>query len=141
MDNSDFRSRFLAFIKGRSNRKEYWLSCLFLIIGNFALAAVVNEPAFVSLVSLPFWLVIAGRRLHDFNARRVWALIPLGVGFLAGFIRGFANAAMGTPAMSQQIETVVSLVVTLVVFIVIGSIPGSRSANRYGLPVGGAASA
>lgn len=132
---SDTKSnRVLAFIKGRSDRKQYWLAVVLLVVGNIVLAGVQMPALIVSAISMPFWLVIAGRRLHDFNRRWFWALIPLCSGFAFGFIQGLINSTFDGDVFPPQAEATFYIAVTLIVSVAIGSVPGSRSANRYGPP-------
>ena len=84
---SDVQSnRILTFINGRSNRRRYWLAVVLLVVSNIVLAGLQTPALIVSAISMPFWLVIAGRRLHDFDRKWFWALIPFGVGLTFGFV-------------------------------------------------------
>ena len=121
------KRRFL----GRSGRGEYWLLVVGLFVANFILGLIIS-PVLASLVSLPFWLFIAGRRLHDFNARVGWAFIPAVTGFVLGFVKGFAESAGFAAPYSDSVQTVLMLLLTLAVTITIGSWPPSRGENRFG---------
>jgi uncharacterized membrane protein YhaH (DUF805 family) len=75
----------------------------------------------------------AGRRLHDFDRRWFWALIPFGFGLGFGFVQGLSGSVLGGAILPPQLEAVLNIAVTLIVFVTIGSVPGSRTANRSGL--------
>ena len=132
---SDVQSnRILTFINGRSNRRRYWLAVVLLVVSNIVLAGLQTPALIVSAISMPFWLVIAGRRLHDFDRKWFWALIPFGVGLTFGFVQGLTGSALGRAIFPPQVEAGLYILVTLIVFVTIGSVPGSRTANRYGPP-------
>src|SRR5437868_12413390 len=76
-----FLKRLATAWQRRSNRGEYWISLLALVSAHVILGFTLRSPIIVSLVDLPFWLLIAARRLHDFEAHSLWALIPLATGF------------------------------------------------------------
>ena len=126
-------NRFLTFIKGRSDRKQYWIAVVLLVVGNIVLAGLQTPALIVSAISMPLWLVIAGRRLHDFDRRWFWALVPFGFGLGFGFVQGLSGSMLGRAIFPPQLEAVLYIVVTLIVLVTIGSVPGSRTANRYGL--------
>ena len=127
-----FPGRLATAWRRRSTRAEYWLSLVALASVHVILGSTLRSPAIVSLVDLPFWLLIAARRLHDFEAHAVWALIPLATGFALGFLQGFL-AAFGSAALiaAPDQNTIVALVATTSC-VAIGLWPGAKSENRYG---------
>ena len=50
-------NRVLAFIKGRSDRKQYWVAVVLLAVGNIVLAGLQTPALIVSAISMPLWLV------------------------------------------------------------------------------------
>ena len=119
-----------SFLSGRSRRAEYWPSWIALIVLNAVMTAITHNPTLTSFISLPFWIVIASRRLHDFGGSAWWSLVPFGCGFAIG-VSGSAGYA---PPPSTAL--VINAVVTLGTALVIGIIPGSKGANRFGPPPG-----
>ncbi|WP_366250428.1 DUF805 domain-containing protein [Brevundimonas sp.] len=124
-------NRLLEFWRSRLRRRWFWGSIVCLLLGYVVMSLLVPEPL-LGLISLPFWLLIAGRRLHDMNARGFWALIPAGSGFVIGFANGFTRSATGSPIIdTAQLNVVVGLA-SIGFIILLGAWPGSKAANRYG---------
>ena len=117
--------------KGRSDRREYWLSMFVLVVVGGLTNLVVRSPTIWSFVSLPFWLFIATRRLHDFGASGVWGLVPFGAGFVLGFARS-ATTAASLQLMPAATQGLIEGGVGIIVMIVVGSVPGTKGKNRYG---------
>jgi uncharacterized membrane protein YhaH (DUF805 family) len=120
-----------ALLRGRSRRLEFWLSLLALFALNIG-GVLVHAAVIVSLVSLPFWLVIAGRRLHDFNQSWAWGLIPFVLGFAAGFVGSLARARGLHLPVDQATLSLGANLISLVVMIAIGVWPGTNGPNRFG---------
>lgn len=114
-----------GFLGGRSERGEYWLSVLGLFAFNLVLNFTVGDPLLTSFISLPIWLVIAARRLHDFDRRGWWGLIPFALGFVLGFIGAFVAIP---PLLTMMINSGAMLTTVLV----IGFTPGTAGPNRFG---------
>ncbi|MNE58735.1 Inner membrane protein YhaH [compost metagenome] len=113
----------LKVFKGRTNRRLYWL----LIAGIVALF-VATAPllsVYAGFVTLPLWLLVAGRRLHDFGRTAWWALIPFG----AGFARGLLGDVL---PISEAESTMALGLLSIAVALVIGIWPGDAEANRFG---------
>jgi uncharacterized membrane protein YhaH (DUF805 family) len=127
MAMSDVGGRSGWPMNGRSGRKEFWLSVGVLMALNVALSLVL-DPVLTSLISLPVWIFIATRRLHDFERSGWWSLIPFGVGFVMGFASGF-----GVPIPPAVVQ-LVNLAVMLAMVVIVGSIPGTPGANLFGEP-------
>ncbi len=115
-----------GWLAGRSGRGEFWLSILGLVILNVILNLTVGNPAVTSLISTPFWLVIAARRLHDFGRTGWWGLIPFVVGFVVGFAGGAGVHIPSTTALGINALTALAMIGT------IGAIPGAKGPNRFG---------
>jgi uncharacterized membrane protein YhaH (DUF805 family) len=117
------RSRVLQAFKGRTNRRLYWL----LIAGMVALYVIIAPllSVYAGFVTLPLWLLVAGRRLHDFGRTAWWALVPFGV----GFGRGLLGDLLSIP--ETQSTTALGLL-SIAVLVVIGIWPGDAEANRFG---------
>lgn len=126
MPRDTFFGRLRGALTGRSNRREYWLSILGLVVLNVVLTAGLQNPMLTSLISFPIWVFIASRRLHDFGQTGWWSLIPFGAGFVLGLARG-----AGIP-FSSSAETMTNAAVMLVMLIVVGSVPGAPGPNRFG---------
>jgi uncharacterized membrane protein YhaH (DUF805 family) len=122
------RGRAVEFLRGRSGRREYWLSLVGLVAFNIILHVILRDPVLVSLISLPFWVILSARRLHDLNRTGWWSLVPFGVGFLVGFAGGIGIALPGIAAPLLQAT------VTLAMVAVLGFSPGNPASNRFGEP-------
>ena len=130
----DVLGQVRAFLSGRGRRREFWLCLAGLIAANIAAAYVggASLAPIVSLALLPVWLIVAGRRLHDFGQTWLWGLIPFGLGFVVGFTGAFARrAGAQLPVDAATLSLAVNLI-SLAVMLVIGLWPGTRGANRFG---------
>lgn len=117
-----------GILGGRSERGEYWLSILGLFALNVVLNLVFRNPLLTSFISLPIWIVIATRRLHDFNRSGWWSLIPFAIGFFLGFVGAVAPIPM-------VVKTLINLGATAAAVFIIGFKPGDDGPNRFGEPV------
>lgn len=125
MTAANFPRSAARFLGGRSTRKEFWLSFLGLLAGNMVLGLVLG-PVLISAVSLPVWIVIASRRLHDFGQTGWWSLIPFAAGFMIGFGQGVGLS------VTAPTEMLLNAVVMIVTALVIGLVPGAKGPNRFG---------
>lgn len=121
----------VRFFAGRSNRREFWLSLAALFAGNLVFGLAL-DPVLTSAISLPVWVVIASRRLHDFGQTGWWSLIPFVAGFAIGFGRGLGLG------LTDSAELLFNVAVMLVTASVIGLFPGTRGPNRFGAEPGSA---
>jgi uncharacterized membrane protein YhaH (DUF805 family) len=78
---------------GRMGRRAFLAAYICLVVAEAAILLATGSELVADVLSLLPWLWIASKRLHDFNARWWWALIPLAVGFASGFVKGFSEAA------------------------------------------------
>ena len=129
MTATHFPLSVARFFGGRSNRREFWLSVVLLLAGNFGLSLVLG-PVLTSAVSLPVWIVIGSRRLHDFGQTGWWSLIPFVLGFAVGFARG---AGLEVTAGAEMLFNFAVMIVTT---LVIGLVPGTKGSNRFGAESG-----
>jgi uncharacterized membrane protein YhaH (DUF805 family) len=107
---------------------------LVLTVTYVALGLLLKINWVLSFISLPFWLVIAARRLHDLDRTGWWGLVPFGAGFIGGFVVGFSKhlvdgaQANGVSAICGALTTIVSLA-----FIIwLGASRGTEGPNRFG---------
>jgi uncharacterized membrane protein YhaH (DUF805 family) len=119
------------FLGGRSRRGEYWLCVAVLVAANI-LAGLTGLTLFISVALLPVWLVIAGRRLHDFGQTWLWGLIPFMLGFTIGFLTAWARRAGVRMPVDAATLALAGNLVSLVVIVVIGAWPGTPGPNRFG---------
>jgi len=117
---------------GRSDRGEYWLAVVALVALNVVLNLTLRDLTLTSLISLPIWVVIASRRLHDFDRTGWWSLVPFGIGILLGFMVSVGVSISG--AVVSLIHAGVAFSATMI----IGLRPGTPGPNRFGEPVTGA---
>lgn|GEM_PF-5092628 len=83
------------------------------------------------LITFLIWLMIAGRRLHDFNASALWGLTGSGSAFLLGFANGFLTGAGLEVLSNAGLDTVLGIV-TVAIVVAIGILPGTPASNRFG---------
>ena len=114
------------FLRGRSTRREFWVSVIILIVVNITVEGVTENALLTSAISLPAWLVIAQRRLQDFGRSGVWGLSPFFSSFLLGVLKG-----AGAPISDYVLSVAIGLI-TVAIILVIGLIPGDRQENRFG---------
>lgn len=121
--------RLGRILGGRSDRGEYWVSVVALFVLNVVLNLTLRDPVTTSLISLPIWVVVASRRLHDFGRTGWWSLVPFGIGLLLGFAVG-----VGAP-IPAVLVSLIHIGVTFSAGMIIGFKPGTPGANRFGEPV------
>jgi uncharacterized membrane protein YhaH (DUF805 family) len=76
-----------SFFTGRSNRQEFWISVVLLIVVAFVLTALHMDSAMAAITIM--WVITWIRRLHDIGRPGWWALIPI-VLIVAMVLAGFA---------------------------------------------------
>jgi len=64
-----------SFFTGRSNRQEFWISVVLLIVVAFVLTALHMDSAMAAITIM--WVITWIRRLHDIGRPGWWALIPI----------------------------------------------------------------
>jgi len=137
------------FFTGRSERQEYWISVVLLIV----VAAVLNifdmQTAGAAITIM--WIVTWIRRLHDVNLSGWWAALPILFLFaLAGALIAFGGddvmaalraietdneAALAGPGANLfLIVAAAGLVVQFGFTIWLGAKKGTDGNNRFGPP-------
>ena len=119
----------LQAYRGRTSRRAYWLFLALHLAAYAGLQMLVG--GYADWVAGPIWILIGGRRLHDFGKSAWWALIPFGAGFVGGFLR---SVGVSMPTEPEWIIILGAL--SIVVMTVIGFWPGDKAANRFGPPPG-----
>jgi uncharacterized membrane protein YhaH (DUF805 family) len=76
-----------SFFTGRSNRQEFWISVVLLIVVALVLTALHMDSAMAAITIM--WVITWIRRLHDIGRPGWWALIPI-VLIVAMVLAGFA---------------------------------------------------
>ena len=138
----------IEYLKGRSGRKEYWVSIAILLIVGIGLALAHVSGA--SGVTTFLWFIVWGRRLHDFGKSAAWVLAPL-VAMIAVAVAAFA---IGGPALMDAaryaetgqgpipeagLQMFFGLVIALLAIqagftILLGARKGDAGDNRFGPP-------
>lgn len=125
-----------AFLFGRSNRSEYWISVVCMTIACMVANVAVRQPTLISTLSFIPWVVIASRRLRDFGRSPWWCVSTVVGGFVLGFVGGiintFAMAEGGSPPLTTGVMTVGYAVVTWGIIIYIGSQKSAPSRKDRG---------
>jgi uncharacterized membrane protein YhaH (DUF805 family) len=132
------------FSFGRSNRKQFWIMIVVVALVAGAVSAVI--PA--TNVSIPLtivWILICGRRLHDFGRTAWWTLIPAGLAIALGV---YATWQLLQPLNTSGIDDLekvmarrgavadaligAALVVQLGYSLWVGLVKGDPVENRFG---------
>lgn len=135
--------RLLFSVYGRIGRKRYWLGKL-AIVGICVVVFVLGElmagstggaeGAYQALmtmgivflvISIPIWIAIGTKRLHDRNKRGWWLLLY----YLAPLVMYWNASARQDPIVPLMV-----LAVALLLWgqIELGFLPGTRGTNRFG---------
>jgi len=72
-------------------RRAFLLAYVCLVIVETAIALATGNKLLADAIGFVPWLWMASKRLHDFNARWWWTLVPFVVGFIGGFVGGVAE--------------------------------------------------
>jgi uncharacterized membrane protein YhaH (DUF805 family) len=88
----------IEYLKGRSGRKEYWVSIAILLLVGIGLALLHVNGA--SGVTTFLWFIVWGRRLHDLNKSAVWVLAPL----VAMILVAVAGLLFGGQALMDAVK-------------------------------------
>ena len=94
----------MSFFAGRMSRRTFFVAYVCLVVAEAALLIGTGNRFLVDALTLLPWLWIASRRLHDFNARWWWALVPFAVGFVWGFVQGFGERLIEDLASAQTAQ-------------------------------------
>lgn len=86
-----------SFFTGRSNRQEYWISVVLLIVVAVVLSYMRMQAASAAITVM--WVLTWMRRLHDIGKPGWFALFPV----VIGVILVFAGFALGGPAFMKAI--------------------------------------
>lgn len=119
----------LQAYRGRTRRRLYWLFLALHLAAYAGLQTLIG--GYADWLAVPIWILIGGRRLHDFGKTAWWALIP----FCAGFVGGFLSS-VGAPMPEETTWIIVLGLLSVLVMVVIGLWPGDKAANRFGPPPG-----
>jgi uncharacterized membrane protein YhaH (DUF805 family) len=139
-----------SFFTGRSNRQEYWISVLLLIVVAFVLTALHMEAASAAITIM--WVITWIRRLHDIGRPGWWALVPI-VLIVAVVMGGFAlggpplisaltaiqamNTSYAIPDKVAYLLLAIGLAAMVIQFgftIWLGAKKGDEGNNRFGTP-------
>jgi uncharacterized membrane protein YhaH (DUF805 family) len=139
-----------SFFTGRSNRQEFWISVVLLIVVAFTLTALRMETASAAITIM--WIITWIRRLHDIGRPGWWAIMPI-VLIVAVVMAGFslggeplvkalaAIQAMDTSyAIPDRVAYVlfgIGLAAVIIQFgftIWLGMKKGDSGNNRFGAP-------
>jgi uncharacterized membrane protein YhaH (DUF805 family) len=115
----------MAWLRGRSNRREYWIWVAALFALGVALSFVPGlSNANIGLTLLLLFTQI--RRVHDFGRSGWWAVLAT-----------VAPVGVMLPLMavvSLEVAFGLGLLVELAGIVVIGAIAGDPGENRFGAP-------
>lgn len=106
---------------GRADRKEYWITCLFIFFVMYLLVFLKPYPLAMFAIfitsCIPF-MSLSVRRLHDFNFSGFWELLIVIIMYLVLYTKlmFFTNF------------------ISFFYFIILGVIKGTPTTNRYGEP-------
>jgi uncharacterized membrane protein YhaH (DUF805 family) len=136
------------YLRGRSGRKEYWISVAILVLLGLALA-YFDVPG-ASGATTFLWLVVWGRRLHDLGKSAWFVTVPIGlivaVTVVALALGGeglrkaieYSQNGQGNVGESQAAQFFALLGLLLVIqfafTIWLGLRPGDPGGNRFGSP-------
>ena len=114
---------FGGFLKGRANRREYWLMIGVLLAASFTAAYVAPAVQTAGTVAVTFAQI---RRLHDLGRTGWWVVAILGLQVVAVF------ALFAASLPEDSILTIGNLISVLPPIVILGAIPGQPFENRFG---------
>jgi uncharacterized membrane protein YhaH (DUF805 family) len=139
-----------SFFTGRSNRQEFWISVVLLIVVAFVLTALHMDSAMAAITIM--WVITWIRRLHDIGRPGWWALVPIAL-IITIVFGGFAlggqpliNALMAIQAMNASYAIPdkvaylllgiggLAMVIQFGFTIWLGAKKGDGGSNRFGAP-------
>ena len=112
-----------GFLRGRANRKEYWLLVGLVLAVGLAVTAAVPPAVQSTGVAVVTYAQI--RRLHDLGRTGWWVVVIAG-GQIAAALGGIAAG------LSEEGILVVGLPLVVGPILLIGALPGQRLENRFG---------
>jgi uncharacterized membrane protein YhaH (DUF805 family) len=139
-----------SFFTGRSNRQEYWISVLLLIVAAFVLSYLHMEAASAAITIM--WVITWMRRLHDIGRPGWVALLPIALMIIAIMIgvalggQPFINAIAAMETMNtaaaipdKLVYLIIGVGLTAVICqfgftIWLGARKGDPGDNRFGKP-------
>lgn len=92
----------MSLLAGRMNRRTFFVCYLCLVAAEATILIATGNDLLVDILGLMPWLWMASKRLHDFNVRWWWSLVPFAVGFLWGFVDGFMSAAHASELLAAS---------------------------------------
>ena len=109
-------------LRGRANRKEYWLFVAILFAVGMAMSYVVPAASTVGSGVVAYAQI---RRLHDVGRSGWWvaAILAAQIALTVGLYLAFG---------SEDAMYVAAAVLTLIPIIWIGALPGTPGENRFG---------
>ena len=120
---------------GRSRRREYWLSMLGLAVALAALTGMLHGSWAAPAIVLPFWIWVALRRVHDFDAPSWLAWLVPGLELAMSIFDPISTARTD---LAVILASVIMVLATPIFIVVIGLIPGTKGPNRFGPDPGAA---
>jgi uncharacterized membrane protein YhaH (DUF805 family) len=81
----------MSILDGRMDRRGFLSAYLSFVAAKIALLLATQNALLVDAAALVPWVWMATKRLHDFNARWWWSLLPFVVGFATGLVNGFCR--------------------------------------------------
>ncbi|WP_414731518.1 DUF805 domain-containing protein [Vitreimonas sp.] len=86
------------------SRRAFFAAYVCLVVAKAAMLIATGNAFLVDAFALLPWFWMASRRLHDFNARWWWALVPFAAGFAWGFMQGFGERLIEGLASAQTAQ-------------------------------------
>ena len=139
----------LGSMKGRSTRREYWLTIAVLVCAQSVLSVLLPKLGLLSTVAAVVWIRIYTRRLHDLGQsgwRQCLLYAAQAFVLVAGLIWAWPELESLPRAQVTGRETIYSLEPVLLAMVVcfimqagytlwLGLKAGDPEANRFGPPV------
>lgn len=123
-------------LAGRSARQEFWVRFVIQFMGSAVLGFILGlfglPTQIAALLTLPLWLYIGARRLHDLGLTGWLAPAP----FAVNALMGFASLLPIPGEILTPLLDVGPVVFALLFILWLGCVPGQRETNRFGPPPG-----